>query len=232
MTETLEQATREGANRLHPSLTNPSWLVLTRRRELLHQFLTGLPPGELTVLDIGGRIQPYRPLLEGRVAYYLAIDLRPNPLVNVLARAEALPLPDNQIDLIICTQVLEYVSEPNAVMSEMYRVLKPGGYLFLSAPSIFPFDSVEDRWRFTRGGIVQLLHRFKHVEVRGEGSSIEGLFRTIALWITLFARPAVVAWSCRWMLVPTLNLSARFLSNIIRSENEQFSVNFSAFARK
>ena len=50
-----------------------------------------------TVLDTGGRIQPYRTLLpETR---YLAIDLRVTPLVNVVAKAERIPFPSQGFDL-------------------------------------------------------------------------------------------------------------------------------------
>ena len=48
--------------RLYPSLTNPSYLVL-RSRRLLFSNWTRTLGNNLTVLDVGGRYQPYRPLL-------------------------------------------------------------------------------------------------------------------------------------------------------------------------
>jgi ubiquinone/menaquinone biosynthesis C-methylase UbiE len=39
--------------------------------------------------------------------------------------------------LVICTQVLERVADLSAVLRELYRVLKPGGSLWLTAPFFF-----------------------------------------------------------------------------------------------
>lgn len=47
-----------------------------------------------------------------------------------------IPLPDNQYDVIVNTQVLEHVEFPEKVVSEMARVLKPGGTLYLTTPQI------------------------------------------------------------------------------------------------
>ena len=110
--KTREQALRDGRARLYPSLTDPSWLVLRRRREIFDKWLVRLKPGELDVLDVGGRLQPYRPLLEGRLRRYIAIDPQCTPLVDIVGRGEQLPLRGGQFDLVICTQVLEYAPDP------------------------------------------------------------------------------------------------------------------------
>ncbi|MGA2346788.1 MAG: hypothetical protein ABSF93_12335, partial [Candidatus Sulfotelmatobacter sp.] len=105
--ETLDTVNREGRERLYPSLTDPSWLVLRRRREIFRKWLARVDGHDLEVLDVGGRIQPYRPLLEGRVRRYVAVDLRQTPLVNVVGRGEQTPFAEAQFNLVICTQVLE-----------------------------------------------------------------------------------------------------------------------------
>jgi SAM-dependent methyltransferase len=46
----------------------------------------------------------------------------------------AIPLPDQSLDAIVCTEVLEHVTDPMAVLQEFARLLKPGGRVFLTAP--------------------------------------------------------------------------------------------------
>jgi SAM-dependent methyltransferase len=230
--DTLDTVNREGKERLYPSLTNPNWLVLRRRREIFREWLARIDSRDLDVLDVGGRIQPYRPLLEGRVRRYIAVDLRRTSLVDIVARGEQMPLAGARFDLVICTQVLEYVPEPGAVVAEIYRVLKPGGCLVLSAPAVFPRDSDHDIWRFLPGSLRYLLRSFHDVEVVAAGSSVVGLFRTICVCLVMFARPAFIGKLLRMTVVPVLNLTALSLESLLSSSNDQLAADFSAFARK
>ena len=230
--ETLDTVNREGRERLNPSLTNPSWLVLRRRREIFRKWLARVDGHDLDVLDVGGRIQPYRPLLEGRVRRYVAVDVRQTPLVSVVGRGEQTPFAEAQFDMVICTQVLEYIPEPAAVIAEIHRVLKPGGFLLLSVPAVFPRDSDNDRWRFLPGSLRYLLRSFCEVEVVAEGSAVAGLFRTVNVCLVVFARPALVRTLLRFTLVPLLNITAVSLESLSGSSSDQLAANFSAFARK
>ncbi len=228
--ETLDWTHREGRARLRPSIANPSWLVLRRRSELFLRWTADLP-SSLSVLDLGGRIQPYRPLLGSRVSRYLSLDVRPAPLVGLVASGEQIPLPDACMDLVICTQVLEYVASPLQLIEEARRVLKPGGHLFLSAPAVFPRDSEQDLWRFTSAGLARLLAGFRDATIQPEGSTIVGIGRTLAL-STTFAKPAVVRKLLAHTLVPCFNLATTALEALVPTSNDQFAANYSAFARK
>ena len=96
-TETQDQVQKCGRERLYPSLTNPNWLVLRKRRELFQRWLGRLPQQNLSVLDVGGRIQPYRSLVPG-AARYIAIDLRATPLVERASAAHNnFPLPPHNL---------------------------------------------------------------------------------------------------------------------------------------
>jgi SAM-dependent methyltransferase len=230
--ETLQEARWEERRRLFPSLTNPSWLVLRKRREIFKKWLATLGGSDLRVLDVGGRIQPYRPLLENRLRRYVAVDLRLTPLVNIVARGEQIPLAGEQFDLVICSQVLEYVPDPGVAIAEMHRVLKPGGFLLLSVPAVFPQDSEYDHWRFLSPSLRVLLCSFKQLEIAPEGSSIAGFLRTLCVCMVLFARPAWLGKLMQFTAVPVLNVLGFCLEALFPNSNGRFTANFSAFAQK
>jgi SAM-dependent methyltransferase len=231
-TPTLEEAVQQGTRRLSPSITDPSWLVLRARRAIFHLWLAQLPPGELSVLDVGGRIQPYRALISNGLRRYIALDMRSTPLVDFVARGEQLPLGDARFDLVLCTQMLEYVSQPGLVVEEIRRVLRPGGVLLLSAPGASPRDAEEECWRFLPAGLRHLLAGFAQVEVVAEGGSVAGFFCTLNRCLDIFVRYPVLRYLYRRSLAPLLNLAGALLEEFSGGRNQQFAVNYSVRAEK
>ncbi len=231
-TETQAQVERKAQKRLYPSLSNPSWLVLRKRRELFREWTRALPSASLSVLDIGGSVQPYRPLLQDRLRSYVAVDLRCTPLVNVVGQGERLPFSGEAFDLVICTQMLEYAPDPGRVIAEIYRVIRPGGRLFLSVPAIYPGDSSQDRWRFLPPGLRDLLSAFQEVKIAPEGASISGFMRTVCVFLALYVRPKFLAALLRFTLVPAFNLLALTLETLWPNSNDEFAANFSVWAQK
>jgi SAM-dependent methyltransferase len=227
----MEQIQRASRERLYPSIANPNWLILRRRREIFAAGLDRLPGSALSVLDVGGRLQPYRPLLGARVKNYIAVDLQRTALINVGAAAEALPFRDEQFDFAICTQVFEYLPEPGLAVAEIRRVLRKGGVLFLSAPAVFLRDNDKECWRFLPEGLRHLLRDFETVEVVAEGNSLTGFFRTCNVFLLSFFKPRFLAPLWRWTVVPFLNVAGCMLG-LIAGSNEDFAANYSVWARK
>ena len=52
--------------------------------------------------------------------------------------AYSLPFPDESIDLIVCSEVLEHLHEYNDAVKEIHRVQKPGGKFYASVPATWP----------------------------------------------------------------------------------------------
>jgi SAM-dependent methyltransferase len=230
--ETLEFVNREARARLYPSLRNSSYLVLSQRRKNFERWLTAVPGCNLRVLDVGGRIQPYRPLLAGKLEQYVAVDLAQSPLVTLRADARELPFPPDVFDLVFCTQVLEYVPEPSGPVREIHRVLKPGGIALFSFAAFYPRIAQDDYWRFAPAGFRHLLRPFGQVDIIPEGSSISGFFRACAVCLSIFARYAALRRLVELTVVPILNLSALSLEKMARTDNDQATGNYSVWAQK
>ena len=68
-----------------------------------------------------------------------------------------LKVPDNSYDVVACDQVLEHVAgSPQRAVDEMFRILKPGGYLFLSTCFVITLHlPPHDYWRFSPAVVVR-----------------------------------------------------------------------------
>jgi SAM-dependent methyltransferase len=73
---------------------------------------------------------------------------------------------DRTFDYVLCTEVLEHTLNPFRAVHEIWRVLKPGGFLFGSTPFNFRLHGpLPDCWRFTEHGLRALLKDFEVVEL-------------------------------------------------------------------
>jgi len=109
-------------------------------------------------LDLGCGNSPYRPLLTG-ISDYVPYDVdKASTGAQVIGSAESLPFASAVFDSVLCTQVLEHVSQPGRVIGEAARVLRPGGRLVLSAPQAWRLhEQPYDYFRYTRYGLESLL---------------------------------------------------------------------------
>jgi SAM-dependent methyltransferase len=94
---------------------------------------------------------------------------------------EALPdLHPNRFSLAIMVSVFEHVENPYKVSDAIFRILKPGGYLFNSTPFLFPYHpSPEDNFRFSPKALerIHASSGFRHLEggFHAEYRSSEGV---------------------------------------------------------
>jgi len=123
----MESLSKVARQRLSPSLTNPNYLVLRSRRLIFNSWAREVSGDHLTVLDVGGRYQPYRPLFADRLQRYVAVDVEVTEFVDVIADGQALPFEAASFDVVIATQVFEYFAKPDHAAKEMCRVLRQGG---------------------------------------------------------------------------------------------------------
>jgi SAM-dependent methyltransferase len=223
---------RMGNDRLYPSLTNPNYLVLRARRKIFRNWLQNLNRQNLTILDVGGRYQPYRPLFEERIGLYVALDVLKTELVDVVGSGELLPFAAETFDLVIATQVFEYFPEPCRAAEQMHSVLKPGGMLLMSVAAVAPRFVDEEHWRFTPRGILSTLSSFRKIEVIPETYSGGGLIRTVNVFMNSFAHFGLLRRLTELSLCPLLNLVGLGIEGLNLTHNEQFTPNYSVLAMK
>ena len=159
----------------------------------------------LRTLDIGAQNGPYAAHFPRRVA----LDIQRGAGVQIIGDVQALGIRDASVDVVLCTEVLEHVPDPQRAIDEMYRVLVPGGQLLLTTRFLFPIhDAPHDYFRFTKYGLRHLLRRFEITEVQEEtdavgtlavllqrlGMQAETLHRTPfrAIWLLVGASGAAV----------------------------------------
>lgn len=71
-----------------------------------------------------------------------------------------------KFDVIICTEVLEHTRNPFKAVDEIYRMLKYGGWAYITTPFNFRIHGPSpDMWRFTRFALAELFKDFKEVAI-------------------------------------------------------------------
>jgi SAM-dependent methyltransferase len=173
-------------------------LGTTYRRRLLDADLTRVTAGVGgRVLDVGGRRSPRgRFRLPSGVAT-TRVNLDPGAGPDVVADAQALPVRAESADWVMCLETLEYVEVPDCAMSELVRVLRPGGHAVVSVPFLHRADATTDRHRFTEARVRELLERAGLIVVE---ITAQGRFFTTLANMLRQATAAVRSRPLRWAL--------------------------------
>lgn len=212
----VENARQLSQFRLDPSLRDVDSLIFYHRRSTLSKWLQELP-GPLDVLDIGGRIQPYRPLIDDKARLYVGFDLQFEGMVDVIGNAHSLPFADNSMDLVLCTDTLQYVPDAAAAVEEMRRVLKPKGVLLLSTRGGYP-EHHDELWRFLPDGLRYIARRFASVETAYEGGTGSGLMTAINVLVHRQIASSRIARVAARSTIPLLNLVGLALDRVTHDD--------------
>ena len=94
---------------------------------------------------------------------FINVDVFPFPEVDMVSDATQLAFKDNTVDAAVSESLLEHVPDAYKVAREMVRIVKPGGYIYVSAPFMHPYHASPDD--FNRWTISGLKHLFPDLEV-------------------------------------------------------------------
>ena len=155
-----------------------------------------LSRAEGTVVDVGCGAQPYRGLLPAGTRY-VGLDTE-NALADFgYSIPDALAIPGDgswpvktgEADLVLATETLEHVDEPDAFLAEAHRLLTSGGRLIITVPFAARWHYIpHDYWRFTPTSLRMLLERagFTDVVVNGRGNETTvACYKVMALLLPL-----------------------------------------------
>lgn len=114
----------------------------------IEKSLKKIPAG-LTILDVGAGESQFKKFCghlkyiaqdfgkyDGSSTMGLQMDKWDNSKLDIVSDITTIPLPDNSVDAIMCTEVLEHVPDPLTAIKEFNRLIKPGGYLLITAPFV------------------------------------------------------------------------------------------------
>lgn len=111
--------------------------------EILVSFLESknfISPG-FWALDLGSGFGGYSAALKSRGINPIAVDLvkrrETTNYVQVCANGVSLPFEKATFEVAICASLIEHIQEPLWLLSEIKRVLKPGGVAYISFPPFF-----------------------------------------------------------------------------------------------
>lgn len=128
---------------------------------LLEQAKEQIPAGA-RVLDAGSGEGRYKDFFDH--TNYIGLDLAVGDAawdytgLDTVGDLRELPFSNDSFDAAICVQTLEHVNDPFQVISEIGRVLKPGGRFYLSAPMAWhQHQKPHDFFRYTSFGFKHLL---------------------------------------------------------------------------
>jgi SAM-dependent methyltransferase len=156
----------------------------------LTAFAASLAQGAI-VLDAGAGSQKYKGKFSRQIyesADFEQVNKRYAPSTYV-CDLRSIPVDNDRFDAIIFTQVMEHLPEPEIVLSELKRILKPGGRIFFIAPLYYEeHEKPYDYYRFTQYALEFMFKRagFEITELRW----LEGFMATTAHKLRYVAKHA------------------------------------------
>lgn len=172
--------------------------------ELEEARALGILSGE--VLNAGAGTRDIAHLVDGRLTNQdLRWENETRTHIDIYSPLDDIPRPDGHFDGIVCIAVLEHVENPENVVPELFRVLKPGGHVVASVPFLQPEHKVPtDFQRYTEDGLARLFHQhgFEILSVKPLFTVYHTLHWIVFEWLAL--RSSLAYRLLRVLLLPPL----------------------------
>jgi SAM-dependent methyltransferase len=110
-------------------------------------------------MQIGVRGAKYAP-------HWTSVDLfDQSPLIDYHYDIHDLKFEAETFEFVACLAILEHVEDPHKAISELYRVLKPGGEVWVEVPFNYPYHLAPiDLWRVSPDGLRRWMISFAEID--------------------------------------------------------------------
>jgi SAM-dependent methyltransferase len=188
------------------------------------------------LLDYGCGSKPYKHMFT--VTDYIGVDMinpayeKQSDKIDYFIKDGEIPFADNYFDSVLCTEVLEHVFNIDEVLTEINRVLKPGGKFLITIPFIWeehemPYDFA----RYSSLGIEAILQKHKFVvqEHRKIGNSFETIYQLkvmeVYYWLTHNVSNIFLRKKLGLILIPYYNIKALIINKLFSNNNPNLYLN-------
>lgn len=183
--------------------------------------------------DLGcGRVplyQCYADLVDEVICIDWENTAHPNPHVDHVADLnEALPLPDERVDTVLATDVLEHLSRPDQFWAEVTRVLRPGGRLILGVPFLYWLhEQPHDHFRYTSHRLARYCqeHGLELISLDAYGGPFSVVFDVIG-------KNVPAAFARVWHATARTLLRVSAIRRVDRSRSSAFPLGYCLVAGK
>ena len=115
---------------------------------------------------------------------FINVDIFPFPEVDIVASATELPFRDNSMDAAVSESVFEHVADAGKFAKEMTRVVRPGGFIYVSAPFVHPYHASPDDFnRWTISGLKHLFPEFEIIKSGVRSGPWSAFLMFLAYWL-------------------------------------------------
>ena len=181
------------------------------------------------ILDVGCGKMPYKKYIleNSKVTEYIGLDIDDALIYDKKIKPDytwdgtRMPFENNTFESAIGTEVLEHCPNPEIILKEIYRVLKPGGVFLFTVPFLWNLHEVpHDEYRYTPFSLERHLKNsgFRDVTIKATGGWHASMAQMLGLWVRRSPMRHIKRQLLSWLVKPAI----KYLITLDKPEKVQF----------